>query len=33
MAAFVLFGLLAFQPYRLGDTPEETERNLATRKV
>lgn len=28
MALFVLIGLLVFQKYRLGDTPEETRRNL-----
>jgi len=28
MALFVLAGFLVFQKYRLGDTPEETRRNL-----
>jgi hypothetical protein len=28
MAAFVLIGLIVFQGYRLGETPEETRRNM-----
>jgi hypothetical protein len=28
MAVFVAAGLLVFQRYRVGDTPEETRRNL-----